>query len=53
MFNGSSLNSFVGALGWWEGENESQEAGKRSQSLRYAGTEPALVCCTITDEEPE
>lgn len=53
MFNGSSLNSFVGALGWWEGENKSQEAGKWSESLRYAATAPALVCCNITDDEPE
>lgn len=30
MFNGGSLNPFVGASGWWEGENKSQGAGERS-----------------------
>lgn len=52
MFNGGSLNSFVGALGWWEGENKSQEAGKQSEALRYAATASALACCVITDDEP-
>lgn len=28
IFNGQSRNSFVGASGWWEGENKSQAEEK-------------------------